>query len=423
MTNTENVSLCFEVAGQESSPEFISSKGVHLYDAEGNEYTDAISGIFVTGFGYDCEEIKASIKKQLDELPFFPPLHSQNRPAKVLADDILALAGSDFETVKFLSGGSEAIETAIKIIRLHFHKQGLHQKKKIITHFDGYHGSTYGSMSLTQRPDLWVFGPQLPGIVGAFAPDEHHQNRSLEYCKQYIEDTIHAEGADQIAAIFIEPILHLAGIVTPPKEYFQHLRALCDEHNIVLVFDEIVTGFGRTGDYFSFQGLGVTPDIFCIGKGLSGGYSPLSATVVGKRVASTLKAEDSGVAAFAPSHTYAGNPVSAAAGIASCKQLREPGMLNNIREKGEYLRSELKGQLPENVVLTGKGLLLGVKNVAEKPGLSSFGKQVQGELMRRKIIVRGESNWIAIAPAYIISKDEMDHVVKNIIDVVNQYAK
>ena len=209
----------------------------------------------------------------------------------------------------------------------------------------------------------------------------------------------------------------LGGIKAPPREYFVKLRELCDEYGILLVFDEIVTGFGRTGNYFAFQGIGIKPDIFCIGKGVSGGYAPLSATVLAKHVAQRLRHEDS-PPSFAPSHTYAGNPISASAGIAACDILCQVGKLDSIRNKGTYLRGLLRERLKDVAEIRGEGMLFGI--AIRDAVVSNAGILIQTELLKRNFIVRGQDNWIVLAPPFVLSYSELDYIAETVCKVIER---
>lgn len=296
---------CFEVPYTESSVLFESGKGVRLSDRAGRSYLDGLSGVFVTCFGYDCAPIVSAVTAQLRTLPFHPPLHGTNTPALELSRELVALAPAPLTTAKLVNGGSEAVEAAFRLARLYHHAQGEPGRLKILSHYHGYHGATYGSLSLTGRPDVERFGPGVPGVVHVWPPDCLESflgipaEESGDRAAALVERTLEAEGPESVAAVVVEPVIHLRGMAIPPPGYLRRLRSLCDRHGVLLIFDEIVTGFGRTGAPFAAQSFGVIPDLMCVGKGISGGYAPLAAVLMSDRIAAALGGPG-GPYAFAP---------------------------------------------------------------------------------------------------------------------------
>ncbi|GAA3486474.1 MULTISPECIES: aspartate aminotransferase family protein [Streptomyces] len=405
--------FCFEVPHGPEALLFESAKGVRLSDAAGNSYLDALSGVFVTCFGYDCEPIVSAVTRQLRTLPFNPPLHGTNRSALELADALVELAPDGITAAKLVNGGSEAVEAAMRLARLYHRADGNPGKVKILSYYHGYHGATFGSLSLTGRPDTTRFGPGLPGVVHVWPPDCLEDfwgvspDESGAVAASMIERTIEAEGPDSVAAIVLEPVIHLRGMAIPPADYLARVREVCDRHGVLLVLDEIVTGFGRTGEAFAAQTFGVTPDILCAGKGLSGGYAPLAAVLMGEHIASVL-GESGGPVSFAPSHTYAANPLAAAAGLAAVTMFREDGYLGRIRELAAYTEPRLRAAVGTRGTLRALGLLYGVKLAGggERPG-----ERVASACLRRGLIIRGQDDWVVLAPAFVTTTAEVDEIV------------
>ncbi|MFE6689171.1 aspartate aminotransferase family protein [Streptomyces sp. NPDC057743] len=403
---------CFEVPHSDRSLLFESGKGIRLTDAAGRSFLDAMSGVFVTCFGYDCEPIMQAVTDQLRTLPFNPPLHGTNRAALELARGLVELAPPGITAAKLVNGGSESVEAAVRLARLYHRAHGNPDRVKVLSYYHGYHGATFGSLSLTGRPDVARFGPGLPGVVHVWPPDcletfwDVSPERSGALAAAMIERTIEAEGPESVAALVMEPVIHLRGMAIPPADYLARVREVCDRHGVLLVFDEIVTGFGRTGQPFAAQTFGVTPDILCVGKGISGGFAPLAAVLMADRLAEVLR-EAGGPPSFAPSHTYAANPMSAAAGLAAVTLFRQDGYLDRIRALAGHLEPRLRGVVGGRGTVRALGLLYGVKLA----GGDGVGDQVAAACQRRGLILRGQDDWVVLAPAFVTTTGEADQIL------------
>ncbi|QUH01951.1 aspartate aminotransferase family protein [Saccharopolyspora erythraea] len=409
-------SYCFEVPYSEQSILFESASGVRLVDATGKRYLDGLSGVFVTCFGYDCEPIVTAVTKQVQTMAFNPPLHGTNKSAIELSRRLVDLAPEGITAAKLVNGGSEAVEAAIRLARLHHASRGNQGKLKVLSHYHGYHGATFGSLSVTGRPDVTRFGPGLPGVVHVWPPDclesffgvPHEDSGAL--AAAMIERTIEAEGPDSVAALVLEPVIHLRGMAVPPADYLPKVREVCDRHDVTLIFDEIVTGFGRTGAPFAAQTFGVTPDLICAGKGISGGYAPLAAVLIGEHIAGTL-GEPGGPVSFAPSHTYAANPVASAAGLAAVELFESSNALDSVARLSERTASGLRALLAGRGELRAAGLLFGVTVRPHSGPDPEAGSKVAAACLRRGLIVRGQDDWIVLAPPYVAEDADIDEIL------------
>jgi beta-alanine--pyruvate transaminase len=405
--------LCFEMPYSDDSILFESGKGVRLFDAAGRSYLDAMSGVFVTCFGYDCQPIINAMTEQLKKLAFNPPLHGTNRNAFALAEALVDLAPDPVKSVKLVGGGSEAIEAAMRLARLYHFIQGAPTKLKIISNHVSYHGPTYGALTLTGVPGVNVFGPGLPGVVHTWPPESLVSNLDIPEADSgalaalMVERTIEAEGPDSVAALVVEPISYLRARAPPPPGYLARLREICDKHNVLLIFDEIVTGFGRTGQPFAAQTFGVTPDLLCMGKGISGGYSPLAALLITERISELLKGHK-GSRAFAPTHTYAANPLGSAAGLAAVRYFREGRFLDRIAELAGRLHPRITELVGDRGRVNATGLLIGIK-FADPQG-RGVGALVAQSCLRRGVIVRGDDDYMAIAPGYVTTEADVEEL-------------
>src|SRR6516225_6353098 len=258
--------------------------GVFYWDVTGKRYLDALSGIYVVAVGHNNRRVIEAIRKQLDTLTFSPPMHGTNPVAIQLANLLAELTPGDLSAVKFQCGGSEVTEAAIKLARQYHKLTGSPGKYKIIARYQSWHGSTMGSLSASGlKSRKTVNEPLAPGFLHVFPPTCYRCPFGKSYpdcgitCASLVNDVIDMEDPATVAAIIVEPIGHTGGIIDPPEEYLPLLREYCDRHNVLLIFDEIITGIGRTGEMFAAQTFGVTPDVLCVGKGLGGGYAAISA--------------------------------------------------------------------------------------------------------------------------------------------------
>ena len=401
------------------------AEGVWYEDVNGKKYLDGLSGIFVVNLGHGNRKIIDAMKKQLDELSFAPPIHSTNLRAIELADLISSITPGDLHTVKLFSGGSEATEAAMKLARQYHKQTGNPQKFKIISLYDSYHGATMGALGasgITKRKT--IFEPFGPGYLHVFPPTCYRCPYGLNYpecdilCARIVEQIVKKEGPETISAFIIEPIGNTGGIVTPPPGYFEILREICDKYNILLIFDEIITGFGRTGEMFAAQTFGTTPDIICMGKAMASGYAPIGGIVFSDRVAEAFYGREEEQLHFNHGHTFGGNPLSCAAAIASISEVRDRDLPRKAREKGARVVERLQ-KLHPNVIgnIRGKGLLIGaefVKDLKTKEKFDErfkFGVQVGKAALQKGVILRFDPDWIAFAPPLIIENNEIDRMM------------
>ena len=389
------------------------AEGVRYWDINGKEYLDGISGIFVANLGHGNPRIIEAINRQLATLTFAPPMHGTSAPALELVRLLREITPGDLKTVKLLSGGSEAIEAALKFT-LQYHRQTGHPRKyKFISRYKGYHGATLGALGATGlAARRGLYEPLLSNFIRVHPPHCYRCPFEKQYpdcdvfCARTVEDTIKMEGPDTIAGIIVEPITNTGGIITPPDPYFPILREICDRHGVLLIFDEIITGFGRTGEMFAAQTFNTIPDILCVGKGMGGGYGPLAAMIVRDPLARAFWGDPDEGIEFSHGHTFGGNPLSCAAGIASITELVERNVPALARATGRYLAERLEGLRKFGIVgeVRGKGMLRGVELV---PGCE-LGRRIARRAMDLGLIIRADPTWFALAPPLIISREDLD---------------
>jgi adenosylmethionine-8-amino-7-oxononanoate aminotransferase len=402
--------------------------GVFYWDVHGKRYFDALSGIYVASVGHNNRRVIEAVKKQLDTLHFSPPMHGTNPVAVQLANLLAQVAPGDLSTVKFQCGGAEVTEAAIKLARQYHKLTGNPGKYKIISRYMSWHGSTMGSLSASGlKSRKTVNEPLAPGFLHVFPPTCYRCPFGKNYrecgitCATIVGDVIELEDPATVAAVMVEPIGHTGGIIDPPEEYLPILREICDRHNVLLIFDEIITGIGRTGQMFAAQTFGVTPDVICMGKGLSGGVAPLSAMICREPIADAFWGPIATNPGFVEGHTFEGNPVSCAAGIAVLREILERDLCGNARTQGARLRAGFERLAKKHGVIgdiRGKGLFLGMeftKDPATKerfPNEIAFGVQVGKRALANGLLCRFDPHWLAFGPPLVVTAEQVDEMVE-----------
>jgi adenosylmethionine-8-amino-7-oxononanoate aminotransferase len=368
--------------------------------------------------------LASAVRRQLETLPFNPPMHGTNPRAVELAGLLAEVAPGDLNTVRLVDSGSEANEAAFKMVRQYHRQTGNPGKFKILSRYLSYHGATASAMSaggVGYRKTLYE--PAAVGFLHTYppycyrCPYEKTYPACETFCARTIRTMIEWEDPRSIAAIIVEPITNTGGIITPPMEYLKILRQLCDEYNILLIFDEIINGFGRTGNLFAANTFDVVPDILCCGKGMSSGYAPLAAALVREHVAQAFWGAPG--TEFAHGHTYAGNPVSCAAGLASIREILERKLPENAKRVGAHLVKRLEGLRSFGIIgdIRGKGLLIGVEFVKDPSTKEQFPKGVNIGLrigkraLHNGLLLRFDPHWLAFGPPLIVTEQDIDQMV------------
>lgn len=404
---------------------FSEARDGRLVTADGQEFIDGLSGVFVTSLGQGNAAVIRAMTEQLQRLAFAPPLHGTTPPALELTQLLLKLAPEGVTAVKLLSGGSEATEAAMKMARQYHQQTGNPRKYKIISRYGAYHGGTMGALSAGGgRERKAVYEPLGVGFIHVHPPYCYRCPFDQTYpgcgrtCVELIERTIEAEAPETVAAVIVEPVsISSAGFVVPPPDYLRRLRQICDRHNVVLIYDEIITGFGRLGTMFASEYFGAAPDITCCGKGMSGGYAPLAAILIRDKVAAAFYGEESEFVQFHHGHTYGGNPVACAAGVAVLNEFLERDVVGNAKRQGERLRRrlvELAERLPIIGDVRGAGLLQGLELVRDRATAARFpahvrpGKAIERHARARGLLLRCGNDFVAFAPPLTVTAEDID---------------
>ena len=411
------------------------AEGIYYWDVTGKRYFDGISGIFVATLGHRHPRVMAAMQNQMEILSFAPPMHGTADVTLDFVEKLGNITPGNLNYVKSFSGGSESIESAIKFTRQYFKQTGYPGKYKFISRYFGYHGATFGAMSASGTGKRKTgFEPQMGGFLKVFPPTYYRDRfptweECNRFCAQSFEDVIINEDPETVAGIIIEPIGNTGGIITPTEEYFQIIRQICDRYNVILIYDEIITGFARTGAMFAAQTFNVTPDVICSGKGLSSGAIPLGAMITREDMGDAFYGEVEDEINFAHGHTFAGNPLACAVGIAVIDEIQHEKLDQKAQNLGDYLAEKLQKLTRYGVVreVRGKGLLLGVELVKDTETMAPYpelGQALKRTTLQNGLILRIDPSWFAVAPALIATESDIDElgdlIEKSLVDALKQ---
>ena len=424
--------LAQHARGETPSRVIAGGDGVHITDRDGRRMLDAFAGLYCVNVGYGRTEIAEAIAKQAHELAYYHSYVGHGTEASItLAKMILDRAPASMSKVYFGQSGSDANETNIKLVWYYNNIRGLPQKKKIISRWRGYHGSGLMTGSLTGL-DLFhkKFDLPLSQVIHTEAPyylrradQGMSEAQFAQDCADKLEALIQAEGPDTIAAFIGEPILGTGGIVPPPAGYWDAIQKVLKKHDILLIADEVVTGFGRLGTMFGSDHYGITPDIITIAKGLTSAYAPLSGSIVSDKVWKVLEDGTDEYGPIGHGWTYSAHPIGAAAGVANLKLIDELGLVENAGKTGAYLNAALKDALaghPHVAEVRGEGLMAAVELAETKEPFGAFdparkiGAAVSAAMASQDVIARAmpQGDIIGFAPPLCITEAEVDRVVE-----------
>lgn len=402
-------------------------KGVRVWDEAGKEYIESVAGLWCASLGFDNERLVQAAVAQMRKLPFYHAFTAKSHEPMIdLAEMLIQRAPVPMSKVFFANSGSEANDSAIKMVWYMNNALGRPRKKKIIGRLKGYHGITIGSASLTGLPaNHRSFDVPLPGFIHTMTPHFYHQGQPNESeedfatrCADELEKLILAEGPDTVAAFWAEPVLGAGGVIPPPKGYFPKIQAVLRKYDVLMVADEVICGFWRTGSYWGSQTFDIQPDILVCAKALSSSFLPISATMVNDRVFQALAMESHNIGTFGHGFTYSGHPVPAAVAIETLKIYDEERIGDHVAEVGPYLQAELHRRFGDHPLvgeIRGVGLIAAVELVADKAERKNFDPKakVGGRMLKlceeHGVISRAVVNdVVCISPPLIISKDEIN---------------
>ncbi len=419
----------FEVWDKEGALVMAESDGAYVYDSNGQRYLDAQGGLWCVNAGYARAEIAEAMADQARRLAYYSPFtNTTSVPGAELAQKLASLAPTGLNHVFFGLSGSDANDTAVRIIHFYFNQIGKPNKKTIITRINGYHGSSYLAMSLTGVPHdhigFDIIGEPL--IARVSCPDVYRRPDEMseaEYTNHLVEEfrsTVERIGAENVAAFLAEPIMGAGGVLVPPSGYLPRMREVCREFDILYVSDEVVTGFGRLGHFFASEDVfGIQPDIVNIAKGLTSGYAPLSATVLSDEIYDVISVPQAPGAEFAHGFTYSGHPVSCAASLANIAIMEREDLCGHVREIGPYFEQQLNTlrDLPIVGDVRGKCFMMCVESVADQrtkemfPAEVGIGRRISDACDARGLLVRPIRRLNVLSPPLVLTKHQIDWLV------------
>lgn len=404
------------------------AEGSWVTDVDGKRYLDAMAGLWCVNVGYGRTELAEAAFEQLKEMAYFP-LSNSHVPAIKLAEKLNEMLGGDY-VFFFSNSGSEANETAFKIVRQYHQQKGEHNRYKFISRYRSYHGSSMGALAATgQAQRKFKYEPLTPGFVHVAPPDVYRDevNESDPNGVAEINRVMTWELSETIAAMIMEPIITGGGILVPPEGYMKAAKEVCEKHGALLIVDEVICGFGRTGKPFGFMNYGVKPDIITMAKGLTSGYLPLSATAVRKEIYEAFKSSEE-YEFFRHVNTFGGNPAACALSLKNIEIMEKENLFERSRQLGEKVLNELKNLLinhPYVGDVRGKGLLIGIELVKDKstkePLETSLVNDVIAACKQNGLIigkngytVAGYNNVLTLSPPLNITEKDSGFIVKTL---------
>ncbi len=424
-------------------PTATHAEGIYIWDEAGRRVIDGSSGAMVVNIGHSNKNVINAMKQQMDLATFIYRLHFENEPAEELARQLVKRMPEGMDKVFFVSGGSEAVESALKLARQWAVATGQNSRWKIISRFPSYHGATFGALSVTGYDALTEpFAPMLHNMPKIASPtaylDQDNltlEDRGIKYA-DLLEQKILEEGPESVLAFIMEPVGGAStGALVAPDSYYARIREICDLYGILLIHDEVMSGAGRTGKYLGGDNWNCRPDIIAMSKGLGAGYAPLGAMIASDRLVQPVL--DAG--GFAHGYTYAGNPLACAAGVAVLAEIDRLDLLNNATIMGERLRQGLE-KLAETFPfigdVRGKGLLLAAEFVADKQTMKPLPKELDAYnhiveiAYKRGLIIysrrtRGgvEGDHFLVCPPMIVNEQEVDEILSILKDSLYELAE
>ncbi len=415
-------------------PVAVAGEGPYLIDSTGKRYLDGSSGAAVSCLGHDDRDVVEAIKRQLDKLPYAHTSFFTSEPMEALADELISRAPPGMDRVYFVSGGSEAIEAALKLARQYFVEVGQPDRKHVIGRRQSYHGNTLGALAV--GGNMWrrqQFQPLLFEVTHVSPCYEYRDRRPDETVEGYgrrlaqeLDAEIQRLGPERVLAFIAEPVVGATlGAVPAVPDYFKLVRELCDRYGILLILDEVMCGMGRTGSLYACEQEGIVPDLVCIAKGLGAGYQPIGATLVQRRIHDAVYG---GSGFFQHGHTYIGHAVACAGALAVQKAFVERGLVERVKNLGPVLEGKLKDRLgshPRVGDIRGRGFFWGVEFVSDRASKSPFppsekiNTRIKSTALDRGLMVYPmggtvdgvNGDHVLIAPPYILTEVQLDELV------------
>lgn len=402
-------------------------EGIHVFDSHGNRYIEGMSGLWSAALGFNEKRLVDVAHQQMQKLPFYHTFtHRTHGPAIDLAEKLIEIAPVPMSKVFYTNSGSEANDTIVKMVWYRSNAMGNNEKKKIISRQRGYHGVTVASASMTGLPTNHTsFDLPITGILHTTCPHYWREGKDGETeeafasrCAQDLDDMIQTEGPDTVAAFIAEPVMGAGGVVVPPATYWEKIQAVLAKYDILLIADEVICGFGRTGNMFGSTTFGIKPDIITMSKQITSSYFPLSAFMINDRVYAPIAEETGRIGVLGHGYTAGGHPVGAAVALENIKIIEERDLIANAVERGGELRAALNDMITHPLVgeARGSGLLAALELVAPKgreedlpPG--KMGVHMNKIMQRNGLISRNMGDAMAFCPPLIIKRAQMTELL------------
>jgi beta-alanine--pyruvate transaminase len=409
---------------------FVRASGMHYFTPNGRQVLDGSAGLFTTAAGHCRPEIAAAVSEQLATLDFTPSFQRSHPGAFALADGVAALTPKGLDHVFFCNSGSEAVDTAMKVALAYHVARGEGQRNYFVSRERAYHGVNIGGTALSGMvKNRETFGALMPGVLHlrhTLLPENRLTRGQGARGAELADDLlrfVNLVGEKRIAAVFVEPIAGSTGVIVPPRGYLERLRELCTRYGILLVFDEVICGFGRTGETFGAISFGVTPDLITMAKALTNGAQPMGAVAVHADIYRTiLDASPAGVPEFFHGYTYSAHPAACAAGLATLEIYRKENLFARGRELSAYFLDKMfaLGDLPAVADVRGYGMLAGIEVKAGKaPGVR--GNELQAKLYDRGLHVKTTGDNAIMAPAFIASRSDIDEMAAMLREAIAEF--
>ena len=420
-------------------PVMVRGEGPYVWDQHGKRYLDGLAGLFTSQIGHGRTELAEAASKQASELAYFPLWTYAHPRAIELAERVAELAPGDLDHVFFTSGGSEAVESAWKLARHYFRVTGQPGRYKVISRNIAYHGTTMGALSITGIPELkGPFEPLVPGAVKVantnFYRAPYFADDLVAFGRWAADDiarAIEMEGPETVAAVYLEPVQNAGGCFPPPPGYFARVREICDRYGVLLVSDEVICAFGRLGEYFGAVRYDYQPDMILVAKGLTSGYAPLGAMIVGDRLIEPFLRDNR---SFVHGFTFGGHPVSCAVALANLNVFESDDILGHVRSTQDAFRAALEGlyDLPIVGDVRGDGFFYGIELVKDKATRATFDHEESEDLLRgflsgaffdAGLICRADDRGdpvVQLSPPLICGQEEIDLMAQILRDVLTE---
>jgi len=406
----------------------VKAEGVHVVDVDGRRLLDAVGGLWNVNLGYSAEPVKRAIRDQLDVLPYYSGFRGTSTSTSIeLAYELTQFFATEgIVRVFFSSGGSDSVETALKLARQYWKACGQRDRTKFISLRCGYHGTHFGGASVTGSTNFRRnYEPLLPGCYHIPSPwtyrnpfGESDPERLAQLCAKALEDEISLQGPDTVAAFIMEPVQGAGGVIVPPAGFMSLARAICDKHDVLFIADEVVTAFGRTGSWSGSRHAGVRPDMMCVAKAITSGYFPLGATLVGEKIAAVLEEAGNAFGSIGHGYTYSGHPVGCAAGLAALAETRRLKLDENAAVRGSELLAGLETLRTRHSLigdLRGRGLMAALELVADRgkktPVAKSVMKSISDHAYEAGVMIRVSGSNIILSPPLVITAAEVATIV------------